>query len=249
VGLGRFLCKAEPRLRIQEEETVRICHSVFARTLPWALGVLVSVTLMGASADAQHFQVTITNLTMAQSFTPIMAASHREGVTLFTLGQPASTEIEQMAEAGDLSALETTLKANPDVLSVVDSGAVLPPGKSVTLTVEAHGRFNHVSVTAMLIPTNDGFFAVNGELGPVGPERTITYFSPAYDAGTEANDELCVHIPGPPTVCSGEGFNPSREGDVNFVHIHPGIHGIGDLSAATYDWRNPVAKIVISRVP
>jgi hypothetical protein len=63
-----------------------------------------------------------------------------------------------MAEAGDLSALETTLKANPDVLSVVDSGAVLPPGKSVTLTVDAHGRFNHVSVTAMLIPTNDGFF-------------------------------------------------------------------------------------------
>ena len=206
---------------------MKIWHSVFARTLPWALGVLASVTLMGASATAQHFQVMVTNLTSAQTFTPIMAASHREGVTLFTLGQPASTEIEEMAEAGDLSALETTLKANPDVLSVVDSGAVLPPGKSVTLTVEAHGRFNHVSVTAMLIPTNDGFFAVNGELGPASPERTVTLFSPAYDAGTEADDELCVHIPGPPAVCSGEGFNPSREGDVNFVHIHSGIHGVG----------------------
>ena len=228
---------------------MKICHSLFARALPWALGLFVSVTLMGASASAQHFQVTITNLTSAQTFTPIMAASHKEGVTLFTLGQAASTELEQMAEAGDLSVLETTLKANPDVLSVVDSGAVLPPGKSVTLTVEAHGRFNHVSVTAMLIPTNDGFFAVNGESGPVSPGRAVTYFSPAYDAGTEANDELCVHIPGPPTVCSGEGFNPSREGDVNFVHIHPGIHGIGDLSAATYDWRNPVAEIVIKRVP
>jgi Spondin_N len=228
---------------------VKIRHSVFAQTLPWALAVLGLVILMGASASAQHFQVTITNLTSAQTFTPIMAASHKEGVTVFTLAQPASTEIEEMAEAGDLSALETTLKANPDVLSVVDSGAVLPPGKSVTLTVDTHGRFNHVSVTAMLIPTNDGFFAVNAELGPVGPERTVTYFSPAYDAGTEADDELCAHIPGPPTVCSGEGFNPSREGDVNFVHIHSGIHGVGDLSEATYDWRNPVAKIVISRVP
>jgi hypothetical protein len=106
-----------------------------------------------------------------------------------------------------------------------------------------------LSVTAMLIPTNDGFFAVNGEIGPVGSERTVTYFSPAYDAGTEANDELCAHIPGPPTVCSGEGFNPSREGDVNFVHVHSAIHGVGNLSTATYDWCNPVAKIVINRVP
>jgi Spondin_N len=228
---------------------VKICHSIFARTQSWVPSLLAFISLMVASARAQHFQVTITNLTSAQTFTPIMAASHKEGVTLFMLGQPASTEIEQMAEAGDLSALETTLKANPDVLSIVDSGAVLPPGKSVTLTVEAQGRFNHVSVTAMLIPTNDGFFAVNGELGPVGPERTVTYFSPAYDAGTEADDELCAHIPGPPSVCAGEGFNPSREGDVNFVHIRSGIHGVGELSAAIYDWRNPLAKITVSRVP
>ncbi len=161
-----------------QEEPVGISHSISARTLSWALGVLVSITLMGTSASAQHFQVTITNLTSAQTFTPIMAASHKEGVTLFTLGQPASTELEEMAEAGDLSALEATFKANPDVLSVVDSGAVLAPGKSVTLTVEAHGRFNHVSVTAMLIPTNDGFFAVNGEAGPSISERAVTYLSP-----------------------------------------------------------------------
>ncbi len=77
-------------------------RSPFARTLPWAFGLLVSVILT-ASASAQHFQVTITNLTSAQTFTPIMAASHKEGVTLFTLGQPASTELEEMAEAGDLS--------------------------------------------------------------------------------------------------------------------------------------------------
>jgi len=101
----------------------------------------------------------------------------------------------------------------------------------------------------MLIPTNDGFFALNGEAGPQGTHKSVTYYSPAYDAGGEANDELCANIPGPPNVCTGEGFNPSREGDVNFVHIHPGIHGIGDLSAAKYDWRNPVAQIVITRVP
>ncbi|CAN0274168.1 unnamed protein product, partial [Laminaria digitata] len=27
------------------------------------------------------------------------------------------------------------------------------------------------------------------------------------------------------------------------VHIQRGFHGVGDLSAANYDWRNPVAEI------
>ncbi len=219
------------------------------RPLVLTFAVALSLMSLNVAANAQHFQVTITNLTGGQTFTPIMAASHKRGVKLFTLGQPASTDMEQVAEAGDVSELEATLRANPDVLSVVDSGAPLPPGQSVTLTVEAHGRFNHVSVTAMLVPTNDGFFAVNGERGPVEEERSVTYYSPAYDSGTEADDELCVHIPGPPPVCTGEGFNPSREGDGNFVHIHSGIHGIGDLPAAVFDWRNPVAKIVITRIP
>jgi hypothetical protein len=66
----------------------------------------------------------------------------------------------------------------------------------LTLTVEAHGSFNHVSVTVMLIPTNDGFFAVNGELGPIGSERTVTYYSPAYDADTQANESYVCTFPG-----------------------------------------------------
>jgi hypothetical protein len=36
---------------------------------------------------------------------------------------------------------------------------------------------------------------------------------------------------------------------VNFVHIHAGIHGVGDLQEATHDWRNPVARIAIRRLP
>jgi hypothetical protein len=97
----------------------------------------------------------------------------------------------------------------------------------------------------MLIPTNDAFVALNGIEAPVG-NKTLTLFAPAYDAGTEANDELCASIPGP--VCGGEGFNASRAGAEGFVHIHAGIQGIGDLSPAMYDWQNPVARITIRRV-
>jgi hypothetical protein len=30
------------------------------------------------------------------------------------------------------------------------------------------------------------------------------------------------------------------------VFIHAGIHGIGDLAPAQFDWKNPVAKITIT---
>ena len=32
-----------------------------------------------------------------------------------------------------------------------------------------------------------------------------------------------------------------------YVHIHRGMHGIGDLAPEIYDWRNPVAAITITR--
>ena len=68
---------------------------------------------------------------------------------------------------------------------------------------------------------------------------------PGYDAGSELNDELCLNIPGP--VCGGAGGSPEAGGE-GYVHISGGISGKADLAAATYDWRNPTAKIVIKRV-
>jgi hypothetical protein len=195
--------------------------------------------------DDSQFVVTITNLTQGQIFTPIVAASHKRSVKLFQLGEPASEPLEILAEAGDTGPLKTMLGQSTAVLDIADSGAPLPPGASVTLSLAARGTFRFVSVAAMLVPTNDGFFALNGVEGPNGRD-VLTQYSPAYDAGTEVNDELCTHIPGPPLACAGEGFNPAR-GDDNFVHIHPGIHGIGNLAPARYDWRNPVARIVIRR--
>jgi hypothetical protein len=207
----------------------------------------VILAAIGVTAAAE-FEVTVTNLTRGQVFTPILVASHQEGVRLFELGQPASVELEILAEAGDTGPISASLRTRTDVLEVTDSGSPLPPGHSVTLAVKTTARFDHVSVAAMLVPTNDGFFAINGVEGPRG-DQMLTLFSPAYDAGTEANDEQCVHIPGPPPICAGEGFNPSRQGAEGFVHIHAGIHGIGDLVVADRDWRNPVAKVTIRRNP
>jgi hypothetical protein len=201
------------------------------------------------AAEETAFEVTVTNVTRGQTFTPILVASHKAGVRLFTPGQPASEELAILAESGNVAPLADLLVSLPEVLEVTDTGTTLGPGQTVTVTVNTRGAFDHISVAAMLIPTNDGFFAMNGVPGPTKPEQVTMFISPAYDAGSEFNDEDCANIPGPPDVCSGEGVSDPASDDEGFVHIHAGIHGITtQLEPATYDWRNPVASIRVKRV-
>jgi hypothetical protein len=211
------------------------------------LGVLAGTSI--ASADDDHaagghvYNVTVTNLTRGESFTPILVASHRHGNFLFTVGEPASSELAALAEGGDTVPLESMLKQNPSVAYTATSSGLLEPGQSVTVSIKAGARYKYISMAAMLIPTNDGFFSVQNIPLP-RDHNTRTVVSPAYDAGSEPNDELCASIPGP--VCGGAGGSPEAGGE-GYVHIHGGIHGIGDLVPAERDWRNPVAEIVIQR--
>jgi Spondin_N len=203
-----------------------------------------------ASHSARNFfEVTVTNLTRGQQFTPILVASHRAGIRLFELGQPASPNLQTVAEEGDVAPLSAELMANPDVLDVTNSGALLEPGATGTIRVRTQGNFNYLSVAAMLIPTNDGFFALNG--ARIAPDDwNKGFISVAYDAGSERNDETCASIPGPAfDECGGPGGGGMPTGDEEgYVHVHAGIHGIGDMVAADRDWRNPVARIVVRRV-
>lgn len=198
-----------------------------------------------AQADGRaNYEVTITNLTRAQAFTPIVVASHRKGVRIFELGAEASTELSIIAEDGDPGPLSEALEANRKVVDVANSSGLLMPGDSVTITVSAGRGARQISLASMMIPTNDSFIALNGVRAPRNG-KTRVYHSPGYDAGSELNDESCLNIPGP--VCGGAGHSPEADGE-GYVHISGGIAGIADLAAETYDWRNPTAKIVIKRV-
>ena len=224
--------------------------NVFTRSRRMGLLAAGGAMLLGTAgvASAAEYEVTVTNLTRGQQFTPILVATHQAGVRLFELGSPASPQLKTLAEQGNVGPMTALLLGNPEVRAVVNSGALLNPGQSVTQRVSTRGGFDNVSVAAMLIPTNDGFFAVNDLEGPNGQEA-ITVFSPAYDAGTERNDELCASIPGPNFIeCEGPGGGGAPGGGEGYVHIHAGIHGIGNLHPALRDWRNPVAKITIRRV-
>jgi len=219
-----------------------------------ALGMVAAVGLAGpvtagddGNDSREFYEITVTNLTSGQIFTPLLAVSHRSGVSLFTPGQVASSELATLAESGNTVPLERALRANRRVADTDTAPDVLGPGQSVTLTVRTRGRFNRVSLAGMLVPTNDALVAVNGVRGP-NNRNDVRLRVPAYDAGSEENDELCANIPGPPFLCNGVGESAPAAGDEGFVHIHRGIHGGGDLDEAVRDWRNPVADIVIRRV-
>ena len=191
------------------------------------------------------YEVTITNITRGSLFTPILVASHRPGVELFTLGHPASPALADLAEGGDIMPLMDMLSMDSNVVGIGDSGGPLLPGQSVTVRVPA-GNANRISLAAMILPTNDGFIALNGAEIPRSGSQT--FMVPGYDAGSEPNDESCNHIPGPQCGGEGEGVSPETDDDEGFVHVHAGIHGIGDLAAADYDWRNPMAVVTVQKV-
>ena len=206
-----------------------------------------SAAFAGGSGD-RMYAVTITNVTSGQTFTPLLVATHKSSISLFELGEPASAQLATMAESGNIGPLDDLLNSMLNkVFATANSAALLPPngllgpGESVTVEVAGHHGFNRVSVVGMLIPTNDTFVALDS----ASLSRwQRTHVVPAYDAGSEDNDELCDNIPGP--ACGGAG--PSEEDGEGYVHISSGIHGIGDLQPASYDWRNPVAQISVARI-
>ena len=186
------------------------------------------------------YDVTITNITKGQVFTPILITTHTPRISLFDLGDAASEELATVAESGNTAPLKTLLDASRAAFDV-QSADFIAPGGSETIKITAPNRFRRISLSGMLIPTNDAFVALNSERLPrVGRQRT--FFARAYDAGSEENDELCDSIPGPPP-CFGEGVS-AADGE-GFVHVHSGIHGIGDLDASEKDWNNPVARITV----
>ena len=206
---------------------------------------LIFVSAAAPASGDKTYHVTITNLTHSITFTPILVASHRRPVSIFELGALASDDLSAIAEGGDIGPLTTTLEGNADVIDVQNSGDLLLPGQSVTVIVSAEHGAKMISIASMMLPTNDGFIALDSV---AVSKRGATFYSPAYDAGSEANDELCINIPGP--TCGGVGPSPGmmNDGDENYVHVHRGTHGIADLEAHVYDWRNPVARITVTKV-
>lgn len=192
----------------------------------------------------KKYEITITNLTRGQVFSPPIVIAHESKFNLFTLGEPASDELAALAEDGDTGPLEALVESRYS--SVVVDGMILPgKSKSVVLEIGKRSRLRLISVAGMLVTTNDAFFAAR-DIWFLG-KRNVIVEAEAYDAGSERNSEECAYIPGPPC---GNGGVRDTDGSEGYVHIHAGIHGIGSegVDPAMHDWRNPVAKMEIQRI-
>ncbi len=195
------------------------------------------------------YEVSITNITKGQTFTPQLVTTHSRSISLFTLGKPASDELATLAESGNTEPLTNALLASgKKVTDVASTEGLLAPGQTSTIQVGVNRRGTRLSIAGMLIPTNDTFVAANGLRLPL--RGSVTYDLRAYDAGSEFNDQDCANIPGP--RCGGEGSSPAAETDEGYVYVSNGIHflndGVDELSPAQYTWQNPVATVTIKRI-
>jgi hypothetical protein len=215
-----------------------------------AMAVL-AIAATGAQATEERwtYEVTVTNITYNQQFTPLLLATHKPEITFFKLGAPAIAELATLAEEGNVAPLRTLLDASPLVRATAAGDGLLNPGKSITFKIQGNPWRDRLSLAAMLIPTNDAFVALNAVPLPHVGWGEQTHFARAYDSGSEVNNELCVSIPGPSFAeCGGSGGGARAGGGEGFVHVHRGIHGVGDLKPINRDWRNPVAQVRVRLV-
>ncbi len=227
-----------------------------------AAAALAAGLSISANSEATDFTVEITNLTNGIYFTPFLVGAHPDGTSLFEVGQPASAEIQAMAEGGDIAGLVTVLDSIGGTVAANPAGGLLAPTESASADLNTDGTDNVLlSVVAMLLPTNDAFAGLNSIRIPTEP-GTYTYNLPAYDAGTEANDELLTGggapgvpgMPADPGGLTGTGGTGAAAADANTtVHIHRGAlgdadatGGISDLDNTIHRWLNPVVRVTIT---
>ncbi len=207
------------------------------------LGALFSQNAI-ADDRMKKFAVTITNAHAFHVLTPMVITAHKRDFSLFKIGEPASEGLAFQAEFGDPSMLMAELADNSKVYSTASNGGLLLPGKSTTIEVMAPRR-SWFSVSSMLAGTNDAFIAVKNLKAPRHHKSKMSA-TRVYDAGSEADNEDCAYIPGPP--CGPDSGNQrATENAEGFVSISNGVHGGVDLNPMDSDWREPVAVISIKQ--
>jgi len=223
----------------------------------------------GINGNSAVYTVQITNLTHGQPLAPAAVILHESGFQSFADNEPASMGIEVMAEGGDPSMVIEEAMASTDFLDAVNSGAVLPPksvGDIQTLAVpELDADDLKLTVTTMLVNTNDGFTGLNAaDVSNMTVGESKTFMTVTWDAGTEKNTETLSTIPGPAAASAGgggasAGYDPVRDDLADVVRLHSGVVTSANSDDASKEglamsvlgeahrFDNPTSRIVITR--
>ncbi len=203
----------------------------------------------GDLSDAYRYQVSVTNLTNNQPFSPIASFLQSTEYQAWEVGSVASVEIEKLAESGNASPLVDGQSDHP----TNTTSGVLLPGSSVDFEISSNDiASTFLTVATMLVNTNDAFTGVTGiSLSALESGDKEVFLTNVYDSGSEFNDELSSTVPGP--AAGGEGFNAERNDVTSVVTMHSGVvsqqDGYGDSSLTeSHRFDNAVMRVVVSRL-
>lgn len=217
----------------------------FQNVAMWLAMALLLATLCGCGDQDEIYppnavyRVTVANLTYNQYFSPVAAIIHTKGYQAWEAGQPASEEMERLAEGGELQ---------PGITSTTGKWLLTEAAKSyavalVRVTLDAYsgqyvgilgggraqvnlsvppGLDYRLTVATGLMFANDAFTGVTDlPVGQLNIGQSLTIYAPAYDAGTEANTETEMTVPGFAdfetdvdgnfTQIKGFGYDPVRD--------------------------------------
>ena len=194
-----------------------------------------------------QYQITVSNITNAQPFSPIAVLLHDTG-EVWQFGQPASTMLEDLAESGDNNQI---LMSDFAIVNATN-GEILLPGMQTDIMVSTtESAANYLSLATMLVNTNDAFTGLSRiDISNLSVDEMMKFRVAVYDAGTEGNSELAGTIPGP--ADGGEGFNQARD-DIDYVARHPGVVSTDDGLANSvlnnqHKFDNPAMSVTIVRL-
>lgn len=205
--------------------------------------MLLAVLLLPAAAlargNAAMYEIKIDNLTSNQIFSPPVVISHDSSYRLFQKNHHASRELRLIAESGNTGPAAMRATYSRRVFDVKTADGPILPGQSATFTVRSP-RGSRLSLATMLVQTNDGFAGVDSMW--LRGLRTRMYNLRAWDAGTEANNEMAAYVPGPPF--GGMMRAPTNQR----IKYHRGIQGTADIDATVYGWSGAVAKLTVTPI-
>lgn len=236
------------------------------------MAALLAIALTGCSSDSsdddentpdpggtpepvnQQYEVTLTNLTGGQVFSEPALILHPGSESFWEIGQPASDELEVLAESGEVTGIATLASAGSYAFAGAETS--IPPGGMQTITISTSSAANDVlTILTRMESTNDGFTGVNAVslagLTESGQSMSIDRW--ALDSGTEKNLEST-------NLGSVSGSRPSEPNDVigsefNHVTVHPGViteiepipNNTSQLNQSR-KFDNPVIRIEITRI-
>jgi hypothetical protein len=223
----------------------------------------------GTNGNLAVYTVQLTNLTYSQPFSPAAIILHEPGYNVFIDGESASLGLEQLAEGGNpTDLLAEALAATQYLDSTATEGATGPRsiGAMSTLVVPLLDVDDlRISFTTMLVDTNDAFTGLNAaDISNMTVGQSMSFMSPTWDSGTEANTETASTMPGPAAGAAGgggapAGYDAARDDLFDLVHFHRGVLTNANADDASKEglstsvlteadrWENPTARIIVTR--